>query len=120
MIMDTASDNTIGGTAPGAGNIISGSVQDGIHITDAGTDGNLIQGNLIGTNATGLKILAVGNGDEGISIQNNASNTTIGGNTAAAANVISGNAGAGILIQDGVDWHDRARQLHRYRQIGHA
>ena len=101
MVIDTASNNTIGGTAPGAGNVISGSVQDGIYIADAGTDGNVIQGNLIGTNATGLKVLAVGNVDEGISIQDNASNTIIGGNTAAAANVISGNGAAGILIQTG-------------------
>ena len=37
MVIDSASNNTIGGTAPGAGNIISGSVLDGIYIADAGT-----------------------------------------------------------------------------------
>ena len=54
----------------------------------AGTTGNLVEGNDIGTNsnsATGL-----GNYD-GVEIDTGASSNTIGGTTAAARNVISGN-----------------------------
>jgi hypothetical protein len=67
---------TIGGTAPGAGNLISGNY--------VGIYGGIIQGNLIGTDATGKH--AVGN-FIGIS----AADDVIGGLTPAARNIISGN-----------------------------
>ncbi len=44
-----AHDNTIGGTAAGAGNVISGNAGDGIQITGSGTTGNVVEGNYIGT-----------------------------------------------------------------------
>ena len=51
------SNNTIGGTAVGAGNVISGSSSgNGVEINNGGTGialGNVVQGNLIGTNAAG-------------------------------------------------------------------
>jgi uncharacterized repeat protein (TIGR01451 family) len=90
-----ASGNTIGGTASGAGNIISGNTTDGVGISGAGTTANLVQGNLIGTDATGTKALA--NGLQGVSITGAAGNT-IGGTTPAARNVISGNGDNGVLI----------------------
>ena len=52
---DGASNNTIGGTAAGAGNVISGNTDDGVEITGSGTSGNLVVGNLIGTNAAGIQ-----------------------------------------------------------------
>ncbi len=42
----------IGGTAPGAGNVISGNNGNGIQI-DVNATGTIVQGNLIGTNAAG-------------------------------------------------------------------
>jgi titin len=44
--------NTIGGTAAGAGNLVSGNTGIGISIFTIAT-GNVVQGNLIGTNAGG-------------------------------------------------------------------
>ncbi|RJF96743.1 DUF4347 domain-containing protein [Noviherbaspirillum cavernae] len=88
-------DNTIGGTAAGAGNLISGNGGAGIEITTA--TGTTIQGNIIGTNKNGNGALA--NGTHGISLINN-SNTTIGGSTAGARNLISGNAVNGIQLSD--------------------
>ncbi len=41
--------NTIGGTAAGEGNIITGNYYDGIEIADLGTDHNIITGNQIGS-----------------------------------------------------------------------
>jgi len=38
-----ADNNTVGGTAPGAGNVISGN-NNGIAINDASTTGNLVRG----------------------------------------------------------------------------
>ena len=86
-------DLTIGGHVADAGNVISGNNFDGISI-GAGANGVTIQGNYIGTNAAGTG--AIANGDDGLSI--NADNTQIGGTTALARNLISGNTGDGIQI----------------------
>lgn len=79
-------NNLIGGTANGAGNLISGN-QRGISVI---APGNVIQGNLIGTDLTGT--LKVGNGS---GIEASGANTLIGGSTPAARNIISGN-GQGV------------------------
>ncbi len=91
----TGNNNTVGGTTAGAGNVISGSAGAAIFVAGATTTGNVIQGNLIGTDASGAALL--GGGNYGIQI-NGADNTTIGGTSAAARNVISGKSIAGVLI----------------------
>lgn len=78
-----ASNNTIGGTAAGAGNVISGN-RDGVALLDTGTSGNVVLGNLIGLNAAGNA--AIGNGFDGVWIAFGASNNTVGG---TAASVLS-------------------------------
>ncbi len=94
-----ASGNTIGGTAAGAGNLVSGNTSDGVRIaTDrvgATASGNLVEGNFIGTDLSGTKALA--NGLNGVEIFD-ASGNTVGGTTSAAQNLISGNGGSGIRI----------------------
>jgi hypothetical protein len=92
--------NTIGGTAAGAGNLISGnsnpsSGDAGIYLISGGATGNLIQGNLIGTDSMGM--LALGNNHEGIYAEN-APGNTIGGSVPGAGNVISGNHTRGIFL----------------------
>jgi parallel beta-helix repeat protein len=87
------SNATIGGTAAGAGNLISGNSANGIEVNANNATGNLIQGNRIGTDASGAK--AVGNA-VGVAISNSSTLNTIGGLTAAARNVISGNHNVGI------------------------
>jgi parallel beta-helix repeat protein len=86
--------NQIGGTNPGAGNVISGNPQHGIALT-GGTSTNLIQGNLIGLTAAGNS--GLGNAEDGIAI-NGGTGNTIGGTTAGARNVISGNGSNGVDI----------------------
>ncbi len=88
-------NNLIGGTASGAGNVISGNANDGVTVTGSNSMGNKIQGNLIGTNATGTA--ALGNTFEGVRVID-APKTLIGGTTAAARNIISGNS-RGISIE---------------------
>jgi hypothetical protein len=92
----TASNNSIGGTSAAARNLISGNIRNGVNITGAGTTGNVVEGNYIGTGITGT--VALGNASDGVRIQGGASNNTIGGSTAAARNVISANAGNGIHL----------------------
>ncbi len=91
-----AQNNTIGGTTIDARNVISANADEGISIYDAGTNGNIIQGNYIGIDAVGTS--ALGNGDKGISIFNGAANNTIGGGTPGAGNLIASNVGDGISI----------------------
>jgi hypothetical protein len=101
-IIDGPTDNTIGGTAAGAGNVISGNGQNGVAVLGAGTQSNELLGNRIGTNAAGTA--AIANSLHGVTINvatpggNAASNTFIGGITAASRNIISGNGQAGVAI----------------------
>ena len=92
----------VGGTAAGAGNLMSGNSNVGIgfsYVTGNPftPDSNIVQGNFVGTDVTGK--LAVGNGG-GIVVDNGQHNQ-VGGTTPAARNVVSGNFGAGIEIDDG-------------------
>ena len=89
--------NTIGGTTAAARNVISGNSTFGILISHTGALRNRVQGNYIGTNAAGTTKL--GNGDDGVSIQVDADNNTIGGTTAGARNIISGNGGDGVEVR---------------------
>jgi hypothetical protein len=96
--------NTIGGTGGGAGNVISGNTCHGIFFdndqsveTGQPSGPNLIQGNFIGTNPAGDA--AIGNSLDGIfSSFSAATSPTIGGDTDAARNVISGNGRDGIRL----------------------
>lgn len=97
QITNGAQSNTIGGTIAAARNLISGNQAQGVVLTGSGTSQNFIQGNYIGVDVTGTSAL-VGNGAPGISIFTGAQLNTIGGSTASARNVISGNANQGITI----------------------
>jgi hypothetical protein len=91
--------NIVGGTAVGSGNVISGNGQLGVWLygsNGVAATSNIIEGNLIGTNAAGTA--ALGNVFGGIQL-GDADANTIGGTSAAARNVISGNLNYGILLE---------------------
>jgi titin len=88
----------IGGAAPGAGNLISGNRSDGISISSANSFGVIIQGNRIGTDASGTH--GLGNGANGVRLFDGATNNTIGGTTAGASNIIAYNAHDGVLVNN--------------------
>ncbi len=95
-VANGANATTIGGSVAGAGNVISASTFYGIQLFGTGVDNNIIQGNLIGLDATGT--VDLGNVSEGVYIRGGSSNNTVGGTTALARNVISGNDYNGINI----------------------
>ncbi len=99
LIRRGASRTIVGGTDPGAGNVISGVYRAGIQLMDSLTSDNVIQGNIIGLDRYAFDRVPNQNG---IRITNGASNNVIGGTTIAARNVISGNSLSGIII-DGAD-----------------
>ena len=88
-----ANGNTIGGTGAGAGNLISGNDGHGIQIVNVSN--TIVQGNRIGTDD--LATTNIDNAGNGVAITDG-SNNTIGGSSASARNIISGNAGAGVNV----------------------
>jgi len=130
IIIVGATNNAIGGAQAGAGNLLSGNTRTpppllpptlsgGIAIADfaafrlsfIGASGNLIQGNLVGTDVDGKT--PVPNGAAGVAVLS-ASDNTIGGTTAALGNVISGNSAYGVTLVGG------ARNLVQGNLIGLA
>ena len=91
-----ATDVTIGGSVKGAGNLISGNSGYGINepFFSGTPTGNVIQGNLIGTDVTG--IVALPNAAGGIRIEGNGN--LIGGTNNHERNVISGNEVNGVVL----------------------
>ncbi len=90
VIVFSGQNNTIGGTTPGARNLISGNIGDGVLLRGDGM-ANIVQGNFIGTDVTGR--VALGNTQRGVISPcfSFGGFNLIGGNTIAARNVISGN-----------------------------
>lgn len=102
---DEARPNTTGILVEGGSgtivrnNTVSGNTSAGVAVQRgsfaAAPVGVVIEGNRIGTDGTGALALPNGNG---VTVSGGAGSVLIGGRTAAAANTISGNRFAGILI----------------------
>lgn len=87
---------TVGGTTNGARNVIAGNTGGGVTMADNVT----VQGNYIGLNATGDTAFGNGTSQPNVNLFS-ASNCIIGGNTAAARNVIAGPNPRGIAVLGG-------------------
>ena len=96
ILFGGTTNNLIGGTTSGAANVLSGFWGYGVYVSDAGTAGNLVQGNVIGADATGTN--ALGNGYANILLQLGTTNNVIGGTGAGAGNEIAFSGGAGVLL----------------------
>jgi hypothetical protein len=96
VLSNGAVDLVVGGTAPGARNVISANGRRGILATGA-TRGLVVQQNFLGTDASGTA--ALGNGMAGVAfdfVEGTATDNLVGGTTPAARNVIAGNALSGV------------------------
>jgi hypothetical protein len=95
VYVNNAPANTIGGLTPGAPNVISANRSAGVQLFGRSTLGNILQGNLIGTDINGRPRL--GN-NFGLFINGAGSNTFSG-----QGNIISGNRVQNIFIGSGVN-----------------
>jgi Bacterial Ig-like domain len=96
LFIASGSANTIGGTIAGAANVVSANAGSGIE-DDASAE--VIAGNLIGTDSTGMRALGNDAGNNGFAaLSIGGSGDTIGGTTSAARNVISGNLDDALQI----------------------
>lgn len=97
-ISSGGSGNRIGGTGAGRGNLLSGNQFQGLAIAGSPADDNVVQGNRIGTDASGTS--ALGNGSFG-GIALGGSGNVVGGTAPGARNVVSGNGQQGIQMPIG-------------------
>ena len=96
IVFDNSPDATVGGATAGDGNLISANIFGGLAF-EFGSDDAVVQGNLIGTDVTGT--VALPNYNYGVDFTG--SNITLGGTTASARNLVSGNDGTGIILDNG-------------------
>ena len=92
-------NNIIGGVYASNRNLISGNTSYGINVNGAAAVGNIIQGNLIGSDITGNNRIA--NSTNGIMFSFGAAGNTVGGAVTGAGNLISGNGQCGIYVLSG-------------------
>jgi titin len=95
--VNASSANTIGGTSASARNLISGNGDVGIYVLDCSS--NVIQGNYIGIQANGTAALP--NISHGVVVSSSggtAQGNLVGGSSAVARNIISGNGGSGVYL----------------------
>lgn len=81
-------------------NVISGNNGDGVLITN-NSSGNVVAGNVIGTDLSGS--LNLGNGGNGVAIINTSSGNTVGGTTLTAGNLIAYNQKGVVVGTDSAD-----------------
>lgn len=108
----------IGGTTPGAQNVISGN-RVGIEIgffANSSPQGNTIQGNLIGLNALGTGPLP--NTEGGIAVFDAFLNNTVGGTQSEAANKIAFNGGPGVWLARGMRTTIRGNSIFSNAGLG--
>lgn len=96
VVVDGASGNAVGGTSAGSRNVVGGNGRLGIGVYGRGNSSNLVQGNFVGTDATGR--LAVPN-YIALQVGFGASGTVIGGDAAGAGNVLSASAYFGLDME---------------------
>jgi hypothetical protein len=99
-----SNNNTIGGSAAGAGNRVGGAIDTGIGIDG---DNNVVRGNQVGTDGTGTVRLS--NGYWGIRV--GASNNTIGGVGPGEGNIIAYNRGFAGVVVNGVNASVRGNSI---------
>ncbi|HEX8247288.1 MAG TPA: Calx-beta domain-containing protein [Pyrinomonadaceae bacterium] len=98
-----------------ASNVISGNTHDGILIAGSLANGNFIYNNFIGTNASGANL---GNGSNGIYINQSALGNHVGNGSESGTNRIAFNDGDGVTVADGSINAIRANSIYSNAELG--
>ena len=88
----------IGGSEPGAGNLVAGNKRDGVLLRRPATRDVVVEGNRIGTDGDGARPLP--NGGAGVRVVGGAGSLRIGGLQPEMANQIAHNRGGGVVVGD--------------------
>jgi len=112
-----SNDNVVGGTTPGARNVISGNGNVAFFIA---TSGNVIQGNFIGTQRDGVSPLGNLQGVGFVGGVETANGNVVGGIVPGAGNVIAFNGFRGVLgeIASGSGNTVRGNSIHDNGELG--
>ncbi|HKP04933.1 MAG TPA: hypothetical protein VJU77_16390 [Chthoniobacterales bacterium] len=94
VVLDNCRASRIGGQQPAERNLIAGNEYYDTYITGPGATDNIVEGNLLGTKASGMAVLQ-GAGGYGVYLENAASANLIGGTALAARNVLSSSESTG-------------------------
>jgi CSLREA domain-containing protein len=95
-IEQDSANTIIGGPQPAHRNVISGNARHGIGVWHMHSDNTVVKGNIIGLAPDGVTPLP--NWKHGVDFNYGASDSIVGGTTAAEANVISANRGSAVEI----------------------
>lgn len=98
-----------------ASNVISGNSNDGLMLVGSLANGNKIFNNFIGTNASGTNL---GNGSNGIYINQSALGNRIGDGTAGGTNRIAFNTDDGVNVAEGSINAIRANSIYSNGELG--
>ncbi len=90
LVEGGAAYNLIGRVAEGEANQVSGNAGPGLWLRGAGTQGNVVAGNLVGTDFGGFQ--PVGNAEEGIRLSDGARENLV------LANLVAANGGDGVRL----------------------
>ncbi len=118
-IIVTVSGNSIGGGSIGSGNTIGANARHGIVVRGSATTSTDILGNSIGVSPSFPGDLTLGNGVDGIHLDN-ASATMIGGVASGSTNKIVANGRNGIALRNGGIPNGWSQLFQRNRVFGNA
>ncbi len=121
ILIEDAPGNIIGGDQTDSGNIISGNQRDGVHISGALSDGNVLSRNLIGVEFDSST--HNGNARHGIFVADGADNVIGAGKDVVSGlelrgNQIAHNGGSGVVIESGIGNTIRANQIYDNGGLG--
>lgn len=88
--------NRVGGSTSAERNVISGNRYEGVGISNANSQNNIVAGNYIGTDPRGA--VAIGNHGSGVLLSEGTQFNRIGGSTVGERNLVSGNFGHGVVL----------------------
>lgn len=129
LIQNGAKTNTIGGTAGGEANAISGNKFEGVTFSGAGTDDNAVLSSIVGEAAVataprGVSArdalptrAAAGNGSAGVFLSKGTKGGKVGGTNPGEGSSVANNGGNGIEVRSGTSQRNSSRANKIARNI---